>query len=208
MKELLFIAFGWLLGLLGAPIVTRIEKHYKREDFKKAIFSELKYLAIRLSSTCYKIQMHLGIRDKATLEWVKKVYEKYEEDCPKGVLEGINRLLESSDAMLNAATQFFKANESECLGLKAFSVPYTDSILESLSVFNSNFQKNIFDIRDNINILNEETESAMFHYRLTFDPKCMDANKEIIQNNIRSNYNEVQRRCRIIVDKIENLIGQ
>ena len=51
MREALFIILGWLLGLLGAPILLRIEKYYKRKDLKIAIFSELKNLEIRLAAT-------------------------------------------------------------------------------------------------------------------------------------------------------------
>lgn len=68
MKEVIYITFGWLLGLLGQPIVSRIEKYYKRKDFKIAIFSELKNLSIRLATSCYKIQTHLGIKDKSMLQ--------------------------------------------------------------------------------------------------------------------------------------------
>ena len=155
MREALFIILGWLLGLLGAPILLRIEKYYKRKDLKIAIFSELKNLEIRLAATCYKIQMHLGIRDKSTLRWVKNIYEKHREVCPKNILEARDKLLQVSDEQFNAATTLFKATENIGLGLKTFSLPFIEPILKHLSVFDSKFQKNIFEVRDQIITLNE-----------------------------------------------------
>ena len=74
--QTLYIILGWLLGLLGNPIVSRIEKRYKRNDLKKVIFSELKNLKLRLVANFWKIQMHLGEFDKLTLQWINNVYEK------------------------------------------------------------------------------------------------------------------------------------
>ena len=123
------VILGWLLGLLSQPIVSRIERHYKREDFRKAIFSELKTLGTRLAATCYQIQSHLGMRDKEALRWVKSVYEKHKTDCPKGVIEAIDKVLQASNEQFSAVADFTKAPKNIYLGLKTFSVPLIDSIL-------------------------------------------------------------------------------
>lgn len=106
--ELPYIIFGWLLGLLSQPIISRIEKYYRRKDLKIAISSELKNIGVRLAATCYKIEMHLGIRDKSTLRWVKSVYERYRVDYSKGLSEAIEKLLQTPDAQFNLATNLFK----------------------------------------------------------------------------------------------------
>jgi len=206
MKEALFIILGWLLGLLGVPIVSRIEKYYRRKDIKKAIFSELKNTEIRLAATYYKILMHLGIRDKSSLSWLKNIYEQHRADCPKDILEAMEKILQAPDGQFNAVTSFLKAADNMSLGLKTFSLPFTESILEHLSVFDTEFQKDIFEVRDKIGLLNEEIENAMFYFRLTFDPTCMNVNKDIIRINLKDDYTNIQKICRGIVDKIEKIL--
>jgi len=57
-----------------------------------------------------------------------------------------------------------------------------------------------------MNILNEENENAMFHFRLTFDASCMETNKDIIQANLKSAYTNIGKRCRDIVEKIGKIL--
>lgn len=99
-----------------------------------------------------------------------------------------------------------KAAENIILSLKTYSLPFIESILEHLSVFDSKFQRDILEVRDQISILNEEIENAMSYSRLTFDPSSMDTNKDIISTNINSSYNNIGERCRIIVDKINKIL--
>jgi hypothetical protein len=202
MKEALYIMLGWLFGLLSQRIVTRIERHYKRNDLKKAIFSDLKNQAVQLTAVYSKIQMHLGLSDKESLSWVKNIHKKYRDDCPRRVLETMEKLLQAPDEQFKIATNLLKIEDNISLSLKTYSLPFIESISEHLSIFEPEFQRKILEIQSQINILNEETEIATFYYRLTFDPLCMKTNTYIIRSNLKENYNEIQHRCRIIVDKI------
>ena len=204
MKEILYIIFGWLLGLLGQPVILRIERHFKRKDVKIAIFSELKNLAVRLAATCYKIQSNLGITDRTKLTWVKNVHEKYRIDG-KDMVESLDKVLEMTDEQINAMASSRKAPEGICISLKKHSLPFIESISEQISVFEPKFQKEIFEIQAQVNILNEEIENAMYSYRLTFDPSSMKTNKDIINQNITKCYHAIEERCVIVVSEIEKL---
>ena len=46
----------------------------------------------------------------------------------------------------------------------------------------------------------------MFYFRLTFDPLCMNTNKDIIKTNLNNAYINIQERGRIIVDKIDKIL--
>lgn len=202
MKEALYITLGWLFGLLSPRIAIGIERYYKRNDLKKAIFSDLKNLAVRLTAVYSKIQMHLGIRDKESLKWEKYIYEKYRDNCPKSVLEAIEKMIQAPDEHFEKATSLFKADENISLSLKTYSLYFIVSISEQLSIFTPGFQREILEIRSQVDILNEEIEMTKFHYQLTFDSSCMKTNGSIIRTNLKNNYNEIQHRCKIIVDRI------
>lgn len=206
MKEALYIIFGWLLGLLSQPIVSRIERHHKRNDLKIAISSELKNLKVRLAGLCYQIEMHLGIGKKSTLKWVKSVYEKYRDDCPKSVLETITKLLETPDAKFDLAVSLFKAKENVILDLKTYSLSFIDSILEHLSVFDSEFQRAVLEVRTQMDMLNEEIKNTEFYLQLTFSPDAMKTNQGIIRTNLRDCYNNIQKGCRTVVNRIDKVL--
>jgi hypothetical protein len=206
MEQVICIIIGWLLGLLGQPLVSRIEKSYKRDDYKRVIFSELKSLASRLTSTCFKIQKHLGIESKESLIWMKAQYEKHEEDFPESIIEAINKILEVPDAQFNAAVQMLKATENMGLHLKTYNLPFVEAVLENLFVFDSKFQRSVLDIYAQVNILNEDNEKLNDFHRLTFETAHTNDNYNIIKANLNVGYFEVQRRCKLIVDKINTII--
>lgn len=203
--QILYIFLGWLIGLLSQSIVSRIEKHYKSRDIKIAIFSELRNLATRLAANCYRIQMHLGTNDKPTLQWIKNVYEKYLEDSPQSILGCIDKILQMPDEQFNV-TRRSKAVQSRGLALKTFSLSFTEAAFEYLMFFDSKFQNKIFEVRDQISILNEEIDDARHYFRLTFNPLCMETNSDIIDTNIEKSYAQIQERCKIIADKIDKIL--
>lgn len=204
--EVLYITLGWLFGLLSPAIALRIERGYKRKSLKIVIKNELSNLSFRLAGSYYLIQTHLGNKDKSSVAWVKSIYEKHKEDCPRRILEGIDKLLETSEVQFEALQNIMKAKEGIGLGLKNFSLPFTESILENIEIFDSKFQKDILNVRDQIIMLNEEIKLSMEYFQRTFDTSTMDTNAEIIRNNIRKSYEVIQDRCKFIVDKIENFL--
>jgi len=205
--EILYIIFGWLLGLLSQPIVSKIEKHSKQKEIRNAIFSELQNIEIRLVVLCYKIQTHLGKNDMETLIWIKGIYKKYKGNFPHRLLDTFEKLSQAPDDQFDEIIRTSKAEDDISISPKKYSLPYTESILEYLSVFDSNFQKNIFDIRTQINFLNDDIENSSFYFRLTFKPSCMNLNKEIIRSNLNNCYNDIQERCKKIAERIDNVLG-
>ena len=208
MEKIIYITFGWLLGLLGPIIVSLIQKYYRSKDIKNAIFSELKNLVVRLAASCNIAQSHLGIQDKDTFKWLKDIYEKYRSDCPQDILESMNKMLQTPSELFNVAVNFTKAEENVGISLKKFSVPFIESNMESLSLFESKFQREILEVLALMNHLNEEIETAMFYYKLTFEPSSMQTNKNIISGNMKRSYAQIQRMCKNVAIKVENILKQ
>lgn len=206
MREAMFIILGWLFGLLSPTLVSRIERRYKRNDLKIVIKNELKNLSFRLAGSYHLIQIHLGNQDKSSLAWVKSIYSKHKENCPMAVLEGIEKLLEVPDQQFAVLRDAIKAKENVGLGLKNFSLPFTESILENIGIFDSRFQMDILNIRDQVILLNEEIALSMYYFQLTFDTSAMNTNGEIIRNNIKKSYIVIQDRCKFIADRIEKIL--
>ena len=208
MQEFLYITFGWLLGLLGNPVITKIENHYKRKNIKVGIFSELEILCVRLAASCYRIQMHLGTRNKESIIWIKTIYRKYRTGCPEDVIEALDKMLKVPDEQFNAFVEQTKAETDVGLKLKTFSMPFTESVMGQLGIFKSEFQRKIFEVVAQVNILNEDIETATFYHRLTFDASSATNNMNIIKGNLTVSYNDIVDRCKIIVNKIEEAMNR
>ena len=66
--KLAFLAFGWLLGLLGPIIVDSIKRRRENTLGRAAILTELTGI---LATAAYGARMKLGTVDCAFLEWLK-----------------------------------------------------------------------------------------------------------------------------------------
>lgn len=206
MKEALYIILGWLFGLLSPRIIQLIETPYKRKNFKKAIFSDLKNLAVRLTALCSRIEMHFGTRTKDSLKWQKDIYGRYKKDCSSDVLDVIEKLLISDDIQFQRATILLSDEENISLGLKKYSLSFIESTLECLSMFGPGFQGEILEICEQLNMLNQEIESSIFFYKLTFDSSCMKINGDIVRKNLKNTYERIQSGSKIIVNKICDIL--
>ena len=75
-----------------------------------------------------------------------------------------------------------------------------------LPVFSEKFRSLIFEVRSQIQILNEEIDNAQFYFRKTFDSSMSSKNHEIVRLNITSCYKNIARQAKPIVEKINDLI--
>lgn len=203
--EILYIILGWLFGLLTSPISLRIERRYKRKDLQSAISSELKNLAVRLAGMSYKIHTHQETMDKTNLSWVKKIYDMYDS---KMVTENMVKILEIPDENFQALMRTQRAQTGGSLGLKTYSLPVLDASLEDISIFDLKFQKNILEMRTQVDFLNQEIENCMRYFFLTFDPTSMGTNKNILELNIKNCHKQILDKSKYIADKIMQIIDK
>lgn len=202
MENILYIVFGWLLGLLSPPIASIIEKHYRKNELRKALYSDLKNLIVRLASSCQAIEVHRGTRNKESLVWILSIYEKYRADTPQTIITNINKLLQATDEDFENLNSFMKGEDGIGLNVKPFSMPFLESVLGDLFLFNVEFQRRILEVRSQISILNQDIDLTMSYHRMTFNLSSSDKNKDIILQNINSGHIEIANRCKSIANKI------
>ncbi|MEK7604532.1 MAG: hypothetical protein AAB442_01935 [Patescibacteria group bacterium] len=203
--ELLYITLGWLFGLLTPPISSRIDRKYKEKDFRFAICSELKNLATRIAGLSFKVHLHLGSLDKPSLRWIGDVYKKYNDGM---VTPEMEKIFGASDADFKTVMEKYKASENRSLAIKTFSLPVMDSLLGDIWVFDSQFQREILELRSQVDILNQEIENCMQYFFLTFDPSTMSANATVLNTNLKESHGLIADRCKIVVSKIDVIIDK
>ena len=204
---MIYLLLGWLLGLLSPQIAERIKRYYQKQDLKCGIFSELKEVKVRLVSTVYLLTKKVGTYDKELIEWVKKNLEGYEGSYPtKRILKNLKKLSSQVDNKQLKTIQLLYEDEESGLSLKKFFLPFLESKMGSLPVFGNEFRTLVFEIRSQIQILNEEIDNAQFYFRKTFDSSMSAENHKIVRLNLKSCYNNIAKQAQPIAERINKLI--
>ena len=73
----LLVLLGWALGLLGAPIVERIQRRYRAREIKDGLRVELVELRYTMASCVHLFRQRLATLDHATLEWLARIESLY-----------------------------------------------------------------------------------------------------------------------------------
>lgn len=205
-----FVAAGTIfLGFaaISVPFIERwASKIYMKKEMSTAILSELKYLSVRLASSCHRIQIYFGNYGKKDLTWINEILKNYGDESYLGITKAIDSLLEVKEAQFKNLISVYKSEGKSGLSLKKYSLPFIESILKDLGVFDANIQKEVLYVRDRLDILNEEIEFAMFFYKLSFDPSVMEANNQGVNANINKSYQVICDLEKGITEDIEKII--
>lgn len=76
--EIIYILFGWLLGLLSPTIVGSIKQRYVRKKFFEAAKRELSELQFQLCITGMLLAQRFGDLDRDYLNQVKSILDNYD----------------------------------------------------------------------------------------------------------------------------------
>jgi len=80
MEQILYILFGWVLGILNYFVFRRTERKGKIQDFKTGLLEELKEVLPVLASVRFSIQNSLGEVDLETATWVRNAIATGKKD--------------------------------------------------------------------------------------------------------------------------------
>jgi len=202
-EKFAFIAFGWLLGLLG-PIILDANRR-KRENAlgRVAILSELTELAGVLSTAAYGAHMRLGTVDRAFLEWLKSTLELYattprlQEFIPR-----IRTQLSWTDEEISSVAQYMSRDDGKGTMLQHYPVPLLDARVSALWSFETSFQRQLLDIRRNMTILDDVVDRSRKYFDMTFT-QLEGNNYQLVAGNLTQTYELYVERAIIIVEQIK-----
>ena len=207
--NVLYIILGWLLGILSPLIVERSKRQYQVLDVKRGILTELKDHRSRLVMVSGTIAIRLGLLDRSLLNWIFKELKEYEGTEPKEeLLEGLSRLVGLSDVELSALANHAKFRPGGALSLKTYSTPFLSANMNLLSLFPSDFQYRVLEIRAQIDLLNQEISETTTLFWKTFDSGMTEDNHGIITTTIRNKYQHIQDSSRRLSEKIAAAVSE
>jgi hypothetical protein len=199
------IFVGWLLGILGQPIIDAVRKGYLKRDIKISIISELKEIQYRLVCNVYLINRRFGTIDKQLINWSFKILKEYKGAYSEiQVLEALERQQNLNEKQLASLGEIMKPDKSQAITLRKFSTPFLDYHIGSLSMFSPNYQLKLFEIKSQLGLLNDRIEDTNFYYKMTFEPNISSENYNAVRHDLEKAYKNVADKAKTIVDSISS----
>ena len=194
---------GWLLGLLSPTIINKIKDNYDRKSFFEAVKTELSELGFQLCITGFKLGQEYGQLDKHGIQEIKTQLTTYQgSENIKSILEWMDVLLNSSDEEFNILMNSNRAQPGRNLSLKTHTVSLLDSNPKGISRLPIKLQSKIYELKNKLNIYNQEVTWLREHVKLTFIPDMTSANHTNVTNDIYQRYAEFQKICESICKKV------
>lgn len=204
-EKLLFLLLGWSLGLLAPIIVDGIKRKRENRLGRVAIQSELNEFAGRIAIAAYGAKAQAGLVDRTFLEWLKAVLEINSKN-PKSLhfASKIGDQLSLTDEQLHTVFQRMVASNGKGTLLTHITVPLLDARVAAMWSFDTKVQRQLLDIRQNIEFLNDIVNRSRKYFDMTFTD-LTEKNFKSVEENLEQTYVQYADRAIGIVDQIRLL---
>ncbi len=198
------IFLGWLLGLLSPLIVDAIRKHNREKEVREGIYTELRDLRLCMALAAYMFEIRFGTYDREFLNWIIPILKNY-----KGLIDTkqLPDIMEThvalDDKALLEIAERQKAQPGAGLIVKKYRIPYIDSQIGELGIFDEQSRSAMLEVRAQLDLYNEDIDEARQYYRMTFDLSGSDSNHSIACNNLDTCYKNLAQKAKHIVNSIE-----
>lgn len=195
------LILGWLFGLLGPAITRKIEQERNATIIQKGIATELKELASRLAVVSSLITARFGDYTKEHLRWVIHVLENSDESPSYvSLIESFRKQVALEDRDFEALVAHQRAEGNTGLGLKKYQAPYLAAKIGELSLFSEDAQRALLEVITNLQMFNEEVDTARYYFKLTYDESLSSENHAHVKVSVVQSYLNVSHRATIVAD--------
>ena len=208
MDNIYYLFLGWFLGLFSPIIIKLIEKPYKSSAIKNGIITELNEVKLRMALLVKTLSPQYFSFDKEMIRWLLPYVEEHDRLYPwgKSMSEPLKQLLEADEKDLINMVSLVKEKDPEPgYRLIPYLLPFLESQISSLTIFNLSFQKDLLKIKVKISLLNENITTSRFYYDKTFEDLTGN-NNSIIKKNLIESYTIVARTSKKLVEEIDLFI--
>ncbi len=187
-RDIWLLLLGWLLGILGGPLTTKINKFFEVRSFKKGVKIELWDLHVRIAGNLVIIASALGQLNRKMLSSLYEELKKHSSrDEISQLLPAVEKLLSidetSTDyALLVGSLQISNKGKS----IPILSTPYLDSKLDSVASLKPAVQSLLFNVKRCISIYNDKNLQMRDWDKMTFQFTATPKNYENSVNNSKA----------------------
>ena len=208
--EVIYILFGWVLGILSPVIVDYISRSYSKKILRKTITSELKDVKIRLVLLPLRVNSHYGTVKKSLFKWISEQTQNFndlESQFDEEInLEVLNSMIEKTSTEDLEAYYSTLKRDKPAFHFKKMTISIMDSNLMNIGILDNELLTKLLDVKFQINAFNEEIQNVGEYLKMTFDSSMSDTNHQIIEKAIKDKNLIISEKAMLIVEKINDII--
>lgn len=202
MEQILYILFGWLLGLIGPQIIGTISASYAKASFFRAIVKELQELHFRVTVSEFNIRTKAGVVDAAYLERAGKQLEAQSDQERGGrILKLINMLKTCSEVDRLECLKSMKNPDDRGMEINTVQASFTTSNVGKIGDMPIEFQSKVHDLLNSIHNLNQIINRANESLLLTLNSSLSPTNHERVSRDLDGRYLLIADTLRAIAEK-------
>jgi len=186
MEKLLYILFGWVLGIGSSLLLRWTDKVAKTNEFKRGLKSELLETLPRMIKTVATLKLALGTFDHKTIVWSKERLEKYHAEILDEIIPDVAKMTEVPSDQIEKISQY-KAKILDAgtgKNLKKFELLFLEAYKDKVLLLNLELQKIIYRTINRFDMINQEVDRYLFYFDKTFDPSSCEVNLKGLQENM------------------------
>lgn len=148
-----------------------------------------------------------GILNQLLIDAIRKCYRG------KEVHQGIVTELSDLRLRMTAAVCVFESHNvmhdpNKGLSVRKYRVPYLDSNVGDLGIFDEQSRAEILDVRAQLEMFNEEVDEARVYQKMTFDLHDSVINHPIACQLVQNSYKNLGQRAKQIADRIGSILNR
>ncbi|WP_416306967.1 hypothetical protein [Neptunicella sp. SCSIO 80796] len=164
-------------------------------------------LQFRFTLVGFSLGQKYGSMDKDYLRKIRKVICKQNQpDKNVAVIKLLDMLIASDESQFKTTVEMFKADENMSVGLKKYSTALMDSSSAQIAKLPIDIQSKLYELKNILNIYNQEVDWTREHFKLTFDSSLTSDNHKKVCSDLRARYADMQGVCNRASDKIQEIL--
>lgn len=211
--EYLTLTIGWVLGLFSTLIVEFFKNLFLRNKIKNLILNELKELQLDLLILCLSTTAETEPITQEWANWFRKYFHliislvKDTYKLPDN-LKSVDFSKLDESQFLNAVlliSRGFQAKENVTSSMLKLSLNYTESKIDLIYLFKTEFQAQIRKILNRLGVINMIIEQTWFYHTKTYESLSKE-NHYLSKTNIKNNTRKISTRTKSLIDYIQLVI--
>lgn len=209
LENFFYLLVGSFLGVSSHFIITRIQTRQKKKNIQKTLISELDEFRYKLICLVYTLTRLRCKWNRDFFEWIKPYLDSYEGiHKDNKLLESVLTFLTQTDKQISSLNQPEGDNPLRTKSLKKYYLPFLESIIDYISLFPVEVQRQLLDIRSQVLVFNDMIDESQRYHFMTFDSSINEKNHEIVNINITYYFDSIIQRSEFIVKSIDVLLSK
>lgn len=204
--ELLYIFFGWLLGIVGSFLIDYYRTNKIAKRSLDVIGGEIYDLQVRLALVYYLNGSKRSLVDIPGYRWVNNILSDYDGPLLERELSELLKTISAhDDNEIAVALKSQVAPESKRTGLHKYDVPILRSRLSDLIHLNTDTARRLIEIVVELELYNQQVDLYRYWFDKTFDSTISKENYKIVNDNLNTAETTIVWAAMKFAKKIEKL---